>query len=213
MIKIPPGGINALFCLHVAMRLKEKAFPHDSRVVVASLETSLGADFDGLMNLGLISAIAGPNYVPHLGEEGLYRPFQKRNGEPAEAEMLERFTPGQFSPDEQRVLETKLKSLVLKNQNDTIDRIRFFPNGKMDPQKEPDIEKMAKELKNFYANEQTIAGRLNVPQDYFTLKIIPLQVRLDYVKIWDAKGKLDWKVVCISSPGLPKDYLTIVPPP
>ena len=62
-------------------------------------------------------------------------------------------------------------------------------------------------------NEQTIARRLNVPQDYFTLTIIPLQIRLDYVNMWDAQGKLDWKVVSVSQAGLPKDYLTIVPPP
>ncbi len=213
MIHPPATEVNALFCLHVALRLTEKMYAQDSRVVVASLETGLGADFDGLMNLGLIQAIAGRNFNPHFGEEGVYRPFQKRNGELDEADVLEHYTPGLFPTDAQRVLENRLKSLVLANPNDDLNRIRFFPNGKMDPNKEPDIERMSKDLRTFYADEKTIAGRLGKAYDFPTLTITPLQARLDFVKMWDDKGGVNWKVVSILPSGVAKNYLSIVPQP
>lgn len=213
MIHPPATEVNALFWLHIALRLTEKMYTQDSRVVVASLETGLGADFDGLMNLGLIQAIAGRNFNPYLGEEGMYRPFQKRTGELDEADMLEHYTPGLFPPDAQRVLENKLKSLVLANPNDDLNRIRFFPNGKMDPGNEPDLEKMSRDLQNFYADKKTILGRLGKAYDFPTLTITPLQARLDFVKMWDNKGGVTWNVVSILPLGVPKNYLSIVPQP
>ncbi len=206
-------GIEILFGYDVALRLTEKrSYQPDSRVILANVPTGLGVDFNTFAMIEDVQnfpAIA--QALPYVGRTDImYRPFKKRPGEVDEYTILNHYAPGSITPDEQRVFERHLKSIVLADDTDDLDRIRLLPQGKIPTGRnppEPDLDAIAEGLQDFYADDEMIEERLGIPYNTRTMTITPLQIRLSRVRVWGIYDDENPTYVSFSSPGLPQDYL------
>ena len=214
--KIPYEGIWTLVRHEIAMRLTGTlGFRPDSRVVIASVPNGFGEDFSFILGAGLAQVVGNSGQMPdEIGRTDIvYKPYTNQGSEPDESLMIQPYAPAMIHAGEQTRLEKRLASLVLSDSNDDLNRIRFFPGGKLNfhSLKQVDFEVIASALHLFYADDATIIERL---QRYKTSRLCvePLQVRLYKLRIWGENGNIDVDVKDLFAPGVHKNYLGEIPP-
>ena len=204
-------GVTLLLHHQIALEFREKkSFRSLFRIVIANIPNALGFEISYLGVAGVLPSLGITLPTFDLRETIDYRPYKKRNGEPSSHGMVQVYTPCGIYTGEQAHLERRLRGVVLKGDDEDLDRVSFFPQGRlpMNNLNTSLIKRVMGQLESFYADNDAIEERIERSSITHSMEVKILQVRLTQIVGYEGDKPCDFVEADIFTKGNNKGYIT-----